>query len=67
MRKATLIFLRENNMHVWNASTCLSTIALDAVLKDSYMVYNVLVFAEKETTELQYKTHAELQIKRLKK
>lgn len=35
--------------------------------KDSYMVYNVLVFAEKETTELQYKTHAELQIKRLKK
>lgn len=31
------------------------------------MVYNVLVFAEKETTELQFKTHAELQIKRLKK
>lgn len=31
------------------------------------MVYNVLVFAEKETTELQYKTHAELQIKRLEK
>lgn len=35
--------------------------------KDPYMVYNVLVFAEKETTELQYKTHAELQIKRLEK
>lgn len=31
------------------------------------MVYNVLVFAEKETKELQYKTHAELQIKRLEK
>lgn len=31
------------------------------------MVYNVLVFAEKETIELQYKTHAELQIKRLEK